>query len=220
MESLARAAYHEELKMTSLACSAGRRGPKNPRSATMLPSGLARERLPNIAFQVLNCMQAGHVEANVFHYNAVIKTCEKTGQWLPALSLSSSMPCVKIAPDKISYNVAISACEKAAQWQLALSVLSSMPDMNVTTNEISYNAAISSCSKGGQWKLTLLLLSSMPNMKCAPNQISYNAAISACEKGRQWQLGLALVSTMPDMKVTPNPRLPASFAICTASKML
>ncbi|CAE8698390.1 unnamed protein product, partial [Polarella glacialis] len=78
------------------------------------------------------------IESNVFHYSAVITSCEKLGKWELALSLLNKMPQTGVLPDRINYNAVISTCEKGGQWQLALSILNSMPDLRAMPNEISY----------------------------------------------------------------------------------
>ncbi|CAE8663863.1 unnamed protein product, partial [Polarella glacialis] len=122
---------------------------QNPRKATVVLSGLARLRLPVVAAQLLDVMQAGRVEVNVFHYNAAVNACEKAGDWQLAIALLEKMPQMSVTPDSISFNSAMSACEKGQQWQLAVSLLASMDGMRVRRDTISFNSAISACEKGG-----------------------------------------------------------------------
>ncbi|CAE8604583.1 unnamed protein product, partial [Polarella glacialis] len=57
----------------------------NPKLATQVLSGLAKERRAALAAQVLGCMRAESVEVNVFHFSAVIAACSRTGEWQLAL---------------------------------------------------------------------------------------------------------------------------------------
>lgn len=190
---------------------------REPKLATVALSALARERRPDLAEQLLNCMQARHLCINVFHCSSVIAAHEKLGHWQMALSLLGRMPAITVAPNEFSYSATISACQKGCQWQLALSLLSCMPAASLKIDEVSCSAAISACEKVGQWQFALGLLSHMPAMRIVPNQISYNAAISACEKGSQWQLALSLLRCMLLAQSVPN-EISYSAAISTCEK--
>ena len=56
---------------------------KDPRLATVVLGGLARERLPHVAAEVLSCMRAGHVEVNVFTTAPLSRLARKQeiGSW-------------------------------------------------------------------------------------------------------------------------------------------
>ncbi|CAE8645022.1 unnamed protein product [Polarella glacialis] len=176
----------------------------NPTFATGVLSGLARNRLPEVARQVLSFMGQSRVEVNSFHCSAAISACEKAGKWQHALDLLSQMPQMRVSPTVMCYSAAISACEKGRKWQLALCTLGHMEGSGIPPDSIIFNAVISACEKGGEWQLALGLLQNIFEMRLLPTVISYSAAISACEKGGQWQLALDLLAVMPQMRCEPN----------------
>ncbi|CAE8596114.1 unnamed protein product [Polarella glacialis] len=176
----------------------------NPTFATGVLSGLARNRLPEVARQVLSFMGQSRVEVNSFHCSAAISACEKAGKWQHALDLLSQMPQMRVSPTVMCYSAAISACEKGRKWQLALCTLGHMEESGIPPDSIIFNAVISACEKGGEWQLALGLLQNIFEMRLLPTVISYSAAISACEKGGQWQLALDLLAVMPQMRCEPN----------------
>ncbi|CAE8632978.1 unnamed protein product, partial [Polarella glacialis] len=104
---------------------------RNPRAGTVVLSGLAKNRLPEVSVHVLGFMQARQVEVNVFHCGAAISACDKAHKWQLALDLLQLMSDIRVAGDKMSCNAAISACAKAGRWQLALGLLSQLPEMNI-----------------------------------------------------------------------------------------
>ena len=93
-----------------------------------------------------------------FSFNATISSCEKTGQWQPALCLFEAMPAAKIQPDIISFNASISSFEKGQGWQLALNLFHTMPKSQVQPDLVSHSAVISACHRGSQWQQALIFL--------------------------------------------------------------
>jgi len=139
------------------------------------------------------------IKPDVISYKAVIKACEKGGQWEKTLELFGEMEENDISlPKVISYNAAISACEKGGQWEKAVELLREMSDNGIKPDVITYAIAISACEKGGQWEKAVELLREMSGNGIKPDVISYNAAISACEKGGQWKKALELEREMSE----------------------
>jgi pentatricopeptide repeat protein len=129
----------------------------NPKQWTVLLNELARKKQATWAMLVLDWMACNGAEPNVIHYNCVISSCEKAGQWEKALALLQEVKVRKgIEPDEYTYNAAISACEKGGQWEQALALLAEVKErQGIEPDEITYNATLDAVS--GQFLLARTL---------------------------------------------------------------
>eukprot|EP00931_Biecheleriopsis_adriatica_P038468 TRINITY_DN22031_c0_g2_i3.p1 TRINITY_DN22031_c0_g2~~TRINITY_DN22031_c0_g2_i3.p1 ORF type:complete len:762 (+),score=97.90 TRINITY_DN22031_c0_g2_i3:76-2361(+) len=177
---------------------------QDPRAATRLLSGLAKESRALAAGQILDFMRSRHLEVNIFHYNAALSACQRAGAWQLALRHLDLMLSSAMAPNEISYSSAMNSCERAGQWELALRLFMKLPEALVTPDEFAYNAAISACNKGEQWQHALFLLGSMPEARLQPDKFGFSAAIRSCQVGGRWQLALWLLASMNESKITPD----------------
>ena len=169
----------------------------DPRDYTVALSICSKLRIWQDACLILLAMP----EANVYHFNATISACEKSGQWLPALALLKDMTKAKVQATVVSFSAAISSCEKGGQWQMGLALFQDMPKVKVQANIISFGAAISACEKGGQWQQALALFQEVPRAQLQATHITFSSTISACEKGGQWPQALSLFFNMLATKV-------------------
>ncbi|CAK9062410.1 unnamed protein product [Durusdinium trenchii] len=146
---------------------------------------------PTLAAEALKSMKKKHLEANIFHFGAVIGACRS--EWSLALTLLREAVEQTLQVDQISYNGTI----RCSPWLVALRILDLMEEEMVWPNVISFNAAIAACEKAMQWHQALALLDDMPSRSLQPNSVTYNSAITACDKSQQWQTALHLLGTMP-----------------------
>ncbi|CAE8717948.1 unnamed protein product, partial [Polarella glacialis] len=190
----------------------------NPKQATAVLVGLARDGLAEDALRVLEHMCASRVGVNEVHLGAAVSACSKSSQWQLALNaLGRSSTSWHAAPNLISCNALISACGRGGQWKFGVRLLQHMRLLIISPDEISYNAAMSACERGGQWRCALSILSCLPSARVAPSVISCSAAISSCEKGAQWSLALGLLMGMPRFRVAPD-RITHSAVISACEK--
>ena len=159
---------------------------------------------PLTAWQVLEAMRMGRVEANVIHYSNGIIACESQGAWQLALDLLEAMLQQSIQQDVVSMSSVIAACEKAGRWQCALGVLQAMMDLDLAANVVSYSSAISACEKKGQWQQAMHLLGAMLAQRVRPNDVTCNAVMSACQAQGQWQIAVAILDGMVDLRISPD----------------
>ncbi|CAK9045695.1 unnamed protein product [Durusdinium trenchii] len=157
-----------------------------PRQAT---SVLCRLKAPE-ALQWLRWMQEHQVEANVFHYSAVMSTCEKASEWQSAVALLAQMlQGAGALPDTVVCNAAISALEKGGGWQLALALLEELKNFSVEADVISFNSVI----RGLDWRDGLQITQCMKQRQVFPNTVTTNCLIDACSS---WPWALHLFATV------------------------
>eukprot|EP00434_Breviolum_minutum_P028271 symbB.v1.2.025010.t2/scaffold2406.1/size85596/7 len=149
------------------------------------------------AMQLLRQAEVWTCLPNCVFCGAAMTTCEKAGQWFPALGILMTP---QVRPDVVNFNAAISALAVAGRASQAQELLQSMAPRRLYATTISHNAAIASCVRRGAWPLALHLLQEMPE----PDVISYGSAISSCEKGVQPFIALRLLRQMREVQIAPN----------------
>ncbi|CAJ1406399.1 unnamed protein product [Effrenium voratum] len=163
-----------------------------PRQATQFLGQVARKRPPVAALQTLRELQLGRLQANAFHYGALIAACSKSrgGHWPWAAHLLKDMGHRLIQSDMVNCNSAISACERTGQWEVALSFLQLVQRQGVPET-ITWNAAIGACGRAGQWERAVAMLSAFEK-----DEVSFSSAMAACEKAGEWAWALHLLGAM------------------------
>lgn len=176
---------------------AHRGGVPESRAATKFLNGLARAQGLHTTLAALGALQACCLEANAFHFGAVVSACGRDKQWPSALELLRIMEVGRIARDAVLCSGTISACCAAGgRWQLLHTLLRAMAADAVAMDTVAFNAAITACEKGGQWAAALALLCAMSATRIEPDTITHNAVISACEKCGVWSFALSLCASM------------------------
>ena len=67
----------------------------------MLLNELARKKQATWAILVLDWMACNGAEPDAIHYNCVISSCEKAGQWEKALALLEEVKRAGLHPDQV-----------------------------------------------------------------------------------------------------------------------
>ena len=135
-----------------------------------------------------------HESRSLSTLRALPGSCERPGQWQPALCLLKQY--AFLVPDIISFSTVASACEKDGRWEEALCLLSQLGHARIVGDLSFYNAVISAAEKGSRWQLALQLLPVVSQLQLKADVISYSSAISACQKCDEWQAALQLLSEM------------------------
>eukprot|EP00435_Cladocopium_sp_Y103_P042632 s2293_g11.t2 len=92
------------------------------------------------ALALLEEMEAGSLQRDLWSFSGAVKACGKAGQWEGALALFSSAQTLRLGVNEVMLGSIVSACAKASQWQLAFLLVASAPQMS---NAFSFCAAIS-----------------------------------------------------------------------------
>eukprot|EP00434_Breviolum_minutum_P027986 symbB.v1.2.024761.t1/scaffold2368.1/size81091/4 len=154
-----------------------------------------------IAIQLLEDLDTQNLPAGLITFNAVLSTCQKSGQWQRALSILSFLVTYN-SYDLISYNSAIACGE---EWEWAIQLLKDLQCNALEANDVTCSAVISACGQSREWELGLYLLKeSAQNRTCSiitfnsaiSNSITYTSTISACEKGQRWQWAMHFMNEM------------------------
>ncbi|CAE7610935.1 Pentatricopeptide repeat-containing protein, chloroplastic [Symbiodinium microadriaticum] len=174
------------------------------RATTRLLSKLAKAGKSEAALAFLQCCQEVGLEANVFHFAAVLRAFAQSSGWDAALVLLGDMEQKSVRSNVIAQSCAITACEKGGKWVEALVLLKSMRSSTMELDTVAVNSVISACEKAGLWQLALRLLSVLQEDSLEASCVSYSAAISACEKGTAWTQALNLLDAMATESIQVN----------------
>eukprot|EP00439_Symbiodinium_sp_Y106_P042942 s5603_g5.t1 len=170
----------------------------HPQEATAAISKMSRQG------RVDEAMVQSHVEANTFHYNAVLSGCKREGRWAFALGLLSKLPLLLLDPSIVTYNSVISACAEGSAWKVALDLLQTCSaERRVLPTPVTFNAAISACARGRESMMAMSLLRTMEDQSLQRDQVSFGTAITALE-GDSWQQAIHLLDLMTDALVSPD----------------
>ena len=93
--------------------------------------------------------------ASLITFNAVLSTCQKSGQWQRALSILSFLVTESNTYDLISYNSAIACGE---EWEWTIQLLKDLQGNALEANDVTCSAVISACGQSREWELALHLL--------------------------------------------------------------
>ncbi|CAE7763190.1 unnamed protein product [Symbiodinium sp. CCMP2592] len=176
----------------------------HPQEATAAISKMSRQGRVDEAMSAVELMVQSHVEANTFHYNAVLSGCKREGRWAFALGLLSKLPLLLLDPSIVTYNSVISACAEDSAWQVALDLLQTCSaDRHLLPTPVTFNAAISACARGRESMRAMSLLGTMEGQSLQRDQVSFGTAITALE-GDSWQQAIHLLDLMTDELVSPD----------------
>ncbi|CAE7595563.1 EMB2654, partial [Symbiodinium natans] len=175
----------------------------HPQEATAAISKLSKQGSIDEAMEAVHHMVQNHVQANTFHYNAVLSGCKREGRWTFALGLLSEMSRSILHPSIVTFNSVISACAESSAWQVALDVLQMVSTDHILPTAVTFNAAISACARGRESGTALSLLSMMKSHSIQQDQISFGTAIAALE-GESWQHAIHLLGCMTKALITPD----------------
>eukprot|EP00438_Fugacium_kawagutii_P027711 Skav222560 [mRNA] locus=scaffold791:87505:89793:+ [translate_table: standard] len=171
---------------------------------------------PLSALHLLTYMQSQQIQANTFHYTAVIAGCARGGAWELAVNLLQQMVEHQIQRDSVTFNSAINACGKSAQWQMSLSLLTSMCENEASPGTDTMNSAMGACTPAGQWELALWIFGDVKT----PDVITFSSALAACDKGSQWRASLQLLerATRASDLVLDNYGFSAVISACASAE--
>ena len=164
-----------------------------PRLVTHTLARLARTDSLPIALHILSYMQSQQIEANAFHYTAVIAGCAHSGAWEIAGGLLQQMVEQQIQRDEMTFNSAINACGKGAQWETSLSLLDCMGNSKLTLGTDTMNSVMGACTRASEWERALGIFNDLNAV--VPDVISFSSALAACDKGSQWRTALSLLDS-------------------------
>lgn len=102
----------------------------------------------------LQDLDTQNLPAGLITFNAVLSTCQKSGQWQRALSILSFLVTCN-SYDLISYNSAIACGE---EWEWAIQLLKDLQCNALEANDVTCSAVISACGQSREWELGLHLL--------------------------------------------------------------
>ena len=178
---------------------------------------------------VLLSMRAATIEANVYHYNTAISTCQGP-LWQSALDLLLRMSVHLVGADAVSQNAAMAAVgplwqrsanlfrdsdkegvafnsmlsswSKVGNWELGQSALKEMRCSLVQPDHISFTTCLDASGRADQWRRSWFLLGQMRTDSLRADVVAWNCAISC---GRvSWQRALEVVAAMPCHALQPD----------------
>ncbi|CAE6963981.1 unnamed protein product [Symbiodinium sp. CCMP2592] len=176
---------------------------------------------------VLLSMRTATIEANVYHYNTAISTCQGP-LWQSALHLLLRMSLHLVPADAVSQNAAmaavgplwqrsanlfrdsdkegvafnsmLSSLSKVGNWELGQSALKEMRCSLVQADHISFTACLDASGRADQWRRSWFLLKELQTSLRA-DVVAWNCAISS---GRAWQRALEVVAAIPWHALQPD----------------
>ena len=89
-------------------------------------SGFAKSQQSSAAVCLLSTLRDMGLVANTFHFQAVITSCGKAGEWEQALDLLTDMMASRVGADMVTYMSACKALEGQGKVDLALALLQGM----------------------------------------------------------------------------------------------
>jgi len=159
----------------------------SPKTVCKIISDFGRQKDIDKAMAVFMWLERSQYEPNLFHFNAIISACEKSGFWYTALLMLAEIRARNIRPDTITYSTLISACGKGKRSDLALQLFEEMKSNRIPANVITYNALISTCEKTSKLEEAIKIFDEMTAANVKPDIVTYSALISACEKVGDYQ---------------------------------
>ncbi|CAK9101429.1 Pentatricopeptide repeat-containing protein 10, partial [Durusdinium trenchii] len=172
---------------------------------TSIFSALGREQRWAESCHFLQTLrESRHKHLDTIVYNAVIKACERSSQWLQALQCLWELQMNKLQPDLVTFNTIISALQKGHRWQKALLMM----DQVTSPDAVTCSAVVQACERGGRWDLALKYFLEA-RQQITLDVVSLNSVVSACGKWEQWQWALALLDEMRPDVVTYNATMDA-----------
>lgn len=167
-------------------------------------SGAVSEQTPwPHALALLHHMERVAVLPNAVTFSCIMRTFQRSDQWVLASQLFVQMKDADVLPDVVAYSAAISASASGAQWTEALTLcmeLQAMKKRGLSADVICYNALIQACGEGQQWRLALWAFAEIQLNRLQPTQISFNTAISACSRCGEWQSALVLFDILSQLE--------------------
>ncbi|EKX43978.1 hypothetical protein GUITHDRAFT_163700 [Guillardia theta CCMP2712] len=162
------------------------------------------------AMAVFIWIERSKLDPNLFHFNAIISACEKSGYWYTALLLLAEVRTRRIRPDTITYSTLISACGKGKRSDLALQLFEEMKKNSLMsayatagnihkTREVFdsckekspalllafYHELIRSCHNEGDYKTAISYLEQFEREGGKPIEYTYTLLASVCNQANR-----------------------------------
>ncbi|CAL1156859.1 unnamed protein product, partial [Cladocopium goreaui] len=153
-----------------------------------------------LQLQVFHQLQAANVEVNTFHYNALMNSLTKLGQWPLALAQFSSMRQRSLQVDLPSFNTLAMPCD----WRCSLWIRHCALHYSFTQNLIGAVASISNCAEIGLWQRSLEIFQTLVKRSLEMDEKPQSALINACEKASNWLGAFGCLEWMPRSTARPN----------------
>ncbi|CAK9029484.1 unnamed protein product [Durusdinium trenchii] len=150
---------------------------------TSIFSALGREQRWAESCHFLQTLrESRHKHLDTIVYNAVIKACERSSQWLQALQCLWELQMNKLQPDLVTFNTIISALQKGHRWQKALLMM----DQVTSPDAVTCSAVVQACERGGRWDLALkyFLEARAQDESLRLDLIAVNAAVNALSRSK------------------------------------
>ena len=224
-EALSRSERHAQLHKQHTKGHWGVELGGDPRAVTAALKQLARRGVD--LSEVLLSMQRTTIQANVYHYNTAISSCQGSS-WQSALRLLSRMSACLVNADAVSQNAAMAAvgpvweravtlfCDshkesvafnsvlsawgKAGKWELGHRALSQMQCLRVQPDHISFTSCLDASGRADCWRGSSFLLRQMSRQGVRADVVAWNCAIS----GQSWQPALEALASMPSQALAPD----------------
>eukprot|EP00434_Breviolum_minutum_P003497 symbB.v1.2.003073.t3/scaffold169.1/size288995/1 len=116
--------------------------------------------LPKRQLQVFHQLQANQVQVNTFHYNVLMNSRAKIGEWPLALVHFSFMRTIKVQVDLPSFN----SLASPGDWTFSLFMRQSALHDSFNENLIGSITAISSCAEFGLWQRGFQCKETLPKL--------------------------------------------------------
>ncbi|CAJ1380221.1 unnamed protein product [Effrenium voratum] len=136
--------------------------------------------------------------------SAMCRSCEASGRWEVALSLSGGC-----ALDAGACTALMKLFGRCSQWQRAMEVFAAMQTEGPSPDTYALGAAVAAC---GNWQHVLELLQAARRYCLQPNAVVCNSAISAC--GAHWQVALAIMEEMGEARLGDHVTCGSAIAAC------
>lgn len=104
------------------------------------------------------------VEGDATTYGALMRACERGGQWRRSLSRFRDMREAGVKPDLMAYTAAISACGRGGKGSTAERVFLDMLDADVAVDAAACNALMSALARSGKTEEALEMLDTMSEL--------------------------------------------------------
>ena len=178
-----------------------------PGKWTLVLRSVAKAERLDLSLQLLELIQAGRLQADVFHYSAAISPTR--GLWPSALSMLRRAEDTGITPNEYTFGNVMQSIE---YWLLALHCLHRMLQSHLRSNSVTQTTLINSYAQQHQWEQALSQHSSPQGQ----TSFTVAAAMSACDKSCEWDRCLRLFDCLSSTTSTvcPSDSRPPRDVVC------
>mmetsp|Transcript_49259 Transcript_49259/g.94082 ORF Transcript_49259/g.94082 Transcript_49259/m.94082 type:complete len:573 (+) Transcript_49259:354-2072(+) len=170
-------------------------------------NGCAKADLKS-ALEIFAKLEAVGLSNSIRAYNAVLKACGRSGEWVAALDIFACMKQASTHADTQSYNSIIQACCLGGETERALEVFEWMNEGRgaagpVPADTTTYNTLIKACNQKGMLEKALEVFTWMQGAGVVANSATYDSLIQTVEDAREWDDSIGLGTPLSGLRPAP-----------------